>query len=177
MDIINIIQSMLDLLKIDMQFIIKLLELNIQTIGIFIAIIGGLVATKIISLNTEKDEIKLKKDQIDLEIEHISKYLEEKNKVNMEIYKNEVYEEMVDMIYDESCEYTIFDNYNPFIEAEEREKFKESIINLLSNKRDIIEKTVKRQIVTKEIFLKECKEEIGSIEYKILDYFYDKLEV
>ena len=62
--------------------IIELLFINIQVVGIFIAIIAGLVASKILSLNTEKDELSMKIEDVDSEIAVVKKRLIQKeNKI------------------------------------------------------------------------------------------------
>ena len=53
----------------DLENILTYANTNIQIIGIFIAIIGGLVATKLLNAKIEKDTLKEKLDKIQKEIE------------------------------------------------------------------------------------------------------------
>ena len=53
----------------DLNNILTYANSNIQIIGIFIAIIGGLVATKLLNAKIEKDTLKEKLDKINKEID------------------------------------------------------------------------------------------------------------
>ena len=53
----------------DLENILTYANTNIQIIGLFIAIIGGLVATKLLNAKIEKDTLKEKLDKIQKEIE------------------------------------------------------------------------------------------------------------
>lgn len=53
----------------DLENILTYANTNIQIIGLFIAIIGGLVATKLLNAKIEKDTLKEKLDKVQKEIE------------------------------------------------------------------------------------------------------------
>lgn len=55
---------------------------NIQIIGIFIAIVGGLVATKLLNAKIERDTLKEKLDKIEKEINFYTEQKAEKEKNN-----------------------------------------------------------------------------------------------
>ena len=73
---------------------------NIQIIGIFIAIIGGLVATKILNTKIEKDTLIEKLSKIEKEIRfYKSRKLTDKEevyKINKEDYIDYIYEKVED---------------------------------------------------------------------------------
>lgn len=56
----------------DLNNILNFAELNIQTIGIFIAIIGGLLVTKLLNLKIAKSELIDKLNILNKEIEYNS---------------------------------------------------------------------------------------------------------
>ena len=56
----------------DLDNILHFAELNIQTIGIFIAIIGGLLVTKLLNLKIEKSELVDKLNILNKEIDYNS---------------------------------------------------------------------------------------------------------
>lgn len=79
----------------DLNNILHFAELNIQTIGIFIAIIGGLLVTKLLNLKIEKTELVDKINMLNKEIE----YNRERIKIRKErIFKNNR-EAFIDEIY------------------------------------------------------------------------------
>lgn len=160
-------------INIQNDFVNELINLNIETIGIFIAIIGGLIASKIISLNTEHDDIENKIEQLDLEIEDIETRLLEKKKENLEMYKWDSYEEIIDMITDENSEYTLDDIWNPFIDLKERENFVEELKDILRNKKNVFDKCCRGEIEDEETFIEACNVRKNSLEYEILIYFYN----
>lgn len=72
--------------------------MNIQILGIFIAIIGGLVVTKLLNIKIEKDSLKEKLTRLDKEIDYNNKRLDiRKDKIyqkNRRSFINEIYEDL-----------------------------------------------------------------------------------
>lgn len=60
--------------------IISFASMNIQTIGIFIAIIGGIIVTKLLNLKIEKDSLEDKLSIINKQIEFDNKRIKKREK-------------------------------------------------------------------------------------------------
>ena len=84
---------------------------NIQIIGIFIAIIGGLVATKILNTKIEKDTLLEKLSKIEKEIRFYKRKKindeEEVYKINKEDYIDYIYEKVEDIRYIEGIKHLL----------------------------------------------------------------------
>lgn len=148
-----------------MDSILNLIFNNIEIIGVFIAIIGGLVASKIISLNTEKDEINNNLKDIEEEIVAIKKSISIKKKEGLENYKEYVFDNIIDSLIDDE-EFDLYDYNNPFISNKEREKFYDYVKSFFIK---IITMIIKEDKKKKEIF-RELNLIKGSLDYKICEY-------
>lgn len=104
----------------DLDNILHFAKLNIQTIGIFITIIGGLLVTRLLNLKTERSELVDKLNIMNKEIEYNS----DRIKIGKErIFKNNR-EAFIDEIYTHVIERDFnIDEYNaPGLSAKEREQ-------------------------------------------------------
>lgn len=84
----------------DLDNILHFAELNIQTIGIFIAIIGGLLVTKLLNLKIEKSELIDKLNILNKEIEYNSDRIKTRKekifKNNREAFIDEIYTHVIE---------------------------------------------------------------------------------
>lgn len=152
--------------------IINFLSLNIQTIGIFIAIIGGLIATKVLSLNAEKEELRVKINTCDIEIKHINKNLKQKKKLNERLYQEDILYEIMDSIIEKNKEFDLMEHQNPYVSRQMREKFYDHVINVVSEGVKVIQKNRG----SLEEFSNSLNVKKGTINYKILEYLYERLD-
>jgi septal ring factor EnvC (AmiA/AmiB activator) len=151
--------------------IINFLSLNIQIIGVFIAIIGGLVATKILSLNAEKDELRAKINSCDKEIKYINKTLNQNKKLNERIYQEDILCEIMDSIIERREEFDLMEYQNPYISREMRENFYNHVISVvLEGLKSIRENKESLEEVSKTLNVKK-----GTIDYKILEDLYERV--
>lgn len=90
----------------DLQNILAYANSNIQIIGVFIAIIGGIIATRLINTKIEKDTLIEKLERINKEISfNTSKKESQENKIyqkNREDFIYEVYEKVIEKDFDMS---------------------------------------------------------------------------
>lgn len=84
----------------DLNNILHFAELNIQTIGIFIAIIGGLLVTKLLNLKIEKAELVDKLNILNKEIEYNSDRIKTRKekifKNNRKAFIDEIYTHVIE---------------------------------------------------------------------------------
>ena len=104
----------------DLNNILHFAELNIQTIGIFIAIIGGLLVTKLLNLKIEKAELVDKLNILNKEIEYNSDRIKTRKekifKNNRKAFIDEIYTHVIE------CDFNI-DEYDAHgLSAEEIEQ-------------------------------------------------------
>lgn len=111
----------------DLNNILHFAELNIQTIGIFIAIIGGLLVTKLLNLKIEKSELIDKLNILNKEIEYNSDRIKTRKekifKNNRKAFIDEIYTHVIE------CDFNI-DEYDAHgLSAEEIEQAYNDIID------------------------------------------------
>ncbi len=111
----------------DLDNILHFAELNIQTIGIFIAIIGGLLVTKLLNLKIEKSEVIDKLNILNKEIENNSDWIKTRKE---RIFKNNR-KAVIDEIYTHVIEQDFnIDRYGAHgLSVEEREQAYNDVID------------------------------------------------
>ena len=107
--------------------ILHFAELNIQTIGIFIAIIGGLLVTKLLNLKIEKSELVDKLNILNKEIEYNSDRIKTRKerifKNNREAFIDDIYTHVIERDFN-------IDEYDAHgLSAEEREQAYNDVID------------------------------------------------
>ncbi len=139
---------------------------NIQIIGIFIAIIGGLVATKLLNAKIEKDTLTEKLNKL---IKEINFNEEKKSRKEQKIYLKKR-EDYIYYIYDKIIEKNFdISNYDDHdLSEEQRLNIIEEIKAIMSEAKKIFKEKHKKSEV-KEI-LKSHHIQENTIEYMIYDY-------
>lgn len=139
---------------------------NIQIIGILIAIIGGLVATKILNTKIEKDTLLEKLSKIEKEIRFykIKKTTDEKEiyNINREAYINYIYEKVLDK------DFRIEDYSDYNLTFEQRKEIYIELKEMMSKAFNIFSIEHSRSDIP--IILKQNHIKDGTIEYKIYEY-------
>lgn len=112
----------------DLDNILHFAELNIQTIGIFIAIIGGLLVTKLLNLKIEKSEFIDKLNILNKEIEYNSDRIKTRKekifKNNREAFIDEIYTHVIERDFN-------IDEYDAHgLSVEEKEQAYNDIIDV-----------------------------------------------
>lgn len=111
----------------DLDNILHFAELNIQTIGIFIAIIGGLLVTKLLNLKIEKSELVDKLNILNKEIEYNSERIKTRKerifKNNREAFIDDIYTHVIERDFN-------IDEYEAHgLSAEERKQAYNDVID------------------------------------------------
>lgn len=114
--------------------IIELLYNSIQIIGIFAAIIIGLVVSKILSIKSEQEDLKVKITDGVKELKVMKKQLKKTKEENYEYYKRETIDEIMYSIFQKGEKYDYYSDKTPFIENEYKEKFCNYIIEEIIKK-------------------------------------------
>lgn len=114
--------------------IIELLYNSIQIIGIFAAIIIGLVVSKILSIKSEQEDLKVKITDGVKELKVMKKQLKKTKEENYEYYKRETIDEIMYSIFSKGEKYDYYSDKTPFIENEYKEKFCNYIIEEIIKK-------------------------------------------
>ena len=148
--------------------LIGLILNSIEIIGVFIAIIIGLIISKVIDLKKEKNEVADTIEDIDNELENMNKQFEKLKQENYKFYKEDNLYSIIDLIFDEKeCEisYSL-----PYISEKDQKDFYE-YVKIYINK--VIENIDKNT-------LEQCKKKLkvmkNSIEEMIIDEIYDRGE-
>ncbi len=139
---------------------------NIQIIGIFIAIIGGLVATKLLNAKIEKDTLKEKLDKIKKEIEfNKTKKSGKEQKIFLkkkEDYMYYIYDKIIEKNFD-------INNYEDYgLTEEQRLSIIEEIKEIISKALEIFKGKHKKSEV--DNILKQNHIQENTIEHTIYDY-------
>ncbi len=150
----------------DWNNLIELILNSIQIIGIFIAIIIGLVISKVMELKKEKEEISDTIEDLDSELETLNKQFEELKEDNYNFYKEDTVYEMLKSILDGE-EYKFIDNI-PYVSMDEQKEFfsyiKEygvKVVSFLEEGKNM------------EQCMQEMKVEPNSVEETIVEEIYD----
>ena len=152
---------------------INLLGVSIQIVGIFVAIIGGLVATKILSFNAEKEQISNEINDINIEIETTKQYLAEKESRNEKLYKEEMAWEIANSILEGGEEIDLSENDNYLISMETREEFYRYVKEVLKKGYELY-KSDEEAYKNLNDFIKANNYKKGSVEYEILETLHER---
>lgn len=150
----------------DLKNILSYANANIQIIGIFIAIIGGLVATKLLNAKIEKDTLKEKLNKIEKEINFNE---EKKSSKEQKIYlkKREDYIYYIyDKIIKKDFDVSNYDDYD--LTEEQRLNIIDEIKKIMAEAIKIFKEKHKKSEVEKILKKNHIKE--NTIEYTIYDY-------
>ena len=148
--------------------LIDLLLNSIQIVGIFTAIVVGLVVSKIISLKTEQNELESKISDIDKELLVINNQLNKKKEENYNYYiENTVYD-ILDAIFEKKYNY-LSDN-TPFVENEYKESFCNHIYDILKKEYEVF----RENSMSLEDFKIKNNIDKDSIEELAIDEFYER---
>lgn len=138
---------------------------NIQIIGVFIAIIGGLVATKLLNTKIEKEALLEKLSKIEKEIRFykIKKTTDENERynINKEAYINYIYEKIQDK------DFNIEDYVDYNLTLEQREEICLELKEMIGKARDIFKIEHSRSDISSILKQNHIKE--GTIEYTIYE--------
>ena len=149
--------------------LIELILNSIQIIGIFIAIIIGLIISKVMDLKKEKNETIDTIEDINNELENMNKQLDKLKEENYKFYKEYNVYSIIDLIFKgKECEisYSI-----PYISEQDQKDFYKYV-------KDYILKIA--EIISNDILIDECKKQLKvekySVEEMIIDEIYERSE-
>lgn len=149
--------------------LIELILNSIQIIGVFIAIIIGLIISKVMDLKKEKNEAIDTIEDINNELENMNKQFDKLKEENYKFYKEDNVYSIIDLIFEEKeCEisYSI-----PYISEQDQKDFYEYV-------KEYILKVV--EIVDSNISIEQCKRKLKvekySVEEMIVDEIYERSE-
>lgn len=146
--------------------LIELILNSIQIIGIFIAIIIGLVISKVMELKKEKEEVSDAIEDLDNELETLNKQFEELKEDNYNFYKEDNVYEMIESIL-KGEEYKIIDNI-PYVSMDEQKQFFSYIKEYGAKVVSFLEEGKNM-----EQCMQEMKVEPDSVEETIIEEIYD----
>lgn len=146
--------------------IISFSFMALQMLGVLIAIIGGLIATKILDNNNKLNELKEKAKDLEKKIEFDKKYIIKVHKELLCIYQENEYISIIQNIFRENDDFDLKEYENKYITIKEREKF----FNFVKNQIRELLKEKQRTNNSFEDILKGKKLEKSDIKYKILDF-------
>lgn len=153
--------------------LIDILLNSIQVIGIFVAIVVGLVVSKILSLKTEQSDLKVRISDIDKELLVMEEQLKKKKKENYKYYEENVVYDIIDSIFDNDVEkYDYLSDNTAFVENEYKEKFYNHIMEVLRD----AHKSFVEDKVTLEDYKKKTKIKKDSMEELAIDLLYERCE-
>lgn len=148
--------------------LIELILNSIQIIGIFIAIIIGLIISKVMDLKKEKSETIDTLEDINNELENMNKQFDKLKEENYEFYKEDNVYSIIDLISEgKECEisYSI-----PYISEQDQKDFYKYVNDYMFK----IE-----EMVRKDISVDECKKKLKvekySVEEMIIDEIYERI--
>ncbi len=150
----------------DWKNLIDLILNSIEIIGVFIAIIIGLVISKVMELRKEKEELSDAIVDLDNELETLNKQFKKLKENNCNFYKENCVYDMVEAIL--SCkEYEFYDNV-PYVSIDEQKQFFSYVKEYSSKVMGLIEKNI-----TKAQCVKKLNSTHNSIEEIIIEELYD----
>ncbi len=149
--------------------LIELILNSIQIIGVFIAIIIGLIISKVMELKKERSETIDIIEDIDNELENMYKQFDKLKEDNYMYYKEDNVYSVIDLIFegkDVEISYSI-----PYVSEQEQINFykyvKEYILKVLD-------------FIKSDNSIEECKEKLkiekNSVEEMIIDEIYERSE-
>lgn len=147
---------------------IELLLNSIQIIGVFIAIILGLVISKVMELKKEKSELLDFIEEIDIELNHLKNRFDKLKKENYEFYKEDNVYSVINSIFEK--EEFEMSNSIPYISEREQKDYYNHV-------KDYISQVLK--VIKSGASLEECKiilkVEKYSVEDTIVDETYERM--
>lgn len=146
----------------------NLMLVSIQIIGIFIAIIGGLVASKLLSMKADKDELIDKIDILEKKIKHNTKILQDGINRNYEIYKENEYDLIVDAVIGLTDDYNPFEYEDPYIDDDKRKKFLDEVCEIITKISNEKYNGMNSVDIAKDLGYSK-----RTLEYKIIDYYVE----
>lgn len=146
--------------------IISFSFMALQMLGVLIAIIGGLIATKILDNNNKLNELKEKAKDLEKKIEFDKIYITKVHKELLCIYQENEYISIIQNIFGENDDFDLKEYENKYITIKERGKF----FNFVKDQIRFLIKEKQRTNNSFEEILKEKKLEKSDIKYKILDF-------
>ena len=150
----------------DLENILTFSRDNIQIIGIFIAIIGGLVATKLLNAKIEKDTLIEKLTRINKEIEfNNNKKINKEKKIYLKKKEDYMYY-IYDKILEEGFDINDYEDYG--LTKEQRLSIIEEIKELIKKALEIFKEKHKKSDV--EFILKKKHIQENTIEHTIYEY-------
>lgn len=150
--------------------LIDLLLNSIQIVGIFTAIVVGLVVSKIISLKTEQNELESKISDIDKELLVINNQLNKKKEENYNYYKENTVYDILDAIFEKKEKYNYLSDNIPFVENEYKKSFCNHIYDILKKAYEAF----RENSMSLEDFKIKNNIEKDSIEELAIDEFYER---
>lgn len=150
--------------------LIDLLMNSIQIIGIFVAIIIGLVVSKILSIKEEQGSLEAKIADGEKELGIMRKQLEKVKEKNYLYYKQETIDEIIYSIFSEHKKYDYLSDKTPFVENEYKKKFYNHIMD------DVIKKAYyafKNDKISLNAYKTNNNIKKDSIEEYAIDELYD----
>lgn len=149
--------------------LISILLNSIEIIGIFVAIVVGLVVSKILSLKTEQSQLKSKISDIDKELQTMENQYSIKKQENYDYYKENVIYDILDSIFYEK-ELDFLMDKTPHIEDNYKEEFYNYVTKYIYDLMDVIDNG--------KTSIEECKKRLkvkeNSIEDIIVNEIYER---
>lgn len=142
---------------------IELLLNSIQIIGVFIAIILGLVISKVMELKKEKSESLDFIEEIDIELSHLRNKFDKLKKENYEFYKEDNVISVIDTVFDGE-EFEI-SNSIPYISEQEQRDYYDYV-------KEFILQVIK--MIQRGDSLEECKKMLKVEKYSVEDIIIDE---
>lgn len=149
--------------------LISILLNSIEIIGIFVAIVVGLVVSKILSLKTEQSQLKSRISDIDKELQTMENQYSIKKEENYDYYKEDVIYDILDSIFVEKEPDFLMDKI-PHIEDNYKEEFYNYVTKYIYDLKDVIDNG--------KTSIEECKKRLkvkeNSIEDIIINEIYER---
>jgi len=149
--------------------LISILLNSIEIIGIFVAIVVGLVVSKILSLKTEQSQLKSRISDIDKELQTMKNQYSIKKEENYDYYKEDVIYDILDSIFVEKEPDFLMDKI-PHIEDNYKEEFYNYVTKYIYDLKDVIDNG--------KTSIEECKKRLkvkeNSIEDIIINEIYER---
>ncbi len=153
--------------------LIDILLNSIEIIGIFVAIIVGLVVSKILSLKTEQSDLRVRISDIDKELLVMEEQLKKKKKENYKYYEENAIYDIIDSIFDDDVQkYDFLSDHTAFVENDYKEKFYNHIMDVLKK----VYESFKKDDFVLEVYKKENKIKKDSIEELAIDLMIERCE-
>lgn len=141
---------------------IELLLNSIQIIGVFIAIILGLVISKVMELKKEKSELLDFIEEIDIELNHLKNRFDKLKKENYKFYKEDNVYSVINSIFEK--EEFEMSNSIPYISEREQKDYYNHVKEYISQVLKVIKSGAS---------LEECKRILKVEKYSVEDTIVD----